>query len=111
MITYSQVEQALIKLEYSTDFNFHQHSKLTALIPMDRYKSPAVLEFREAWQSELGDVKQLLQIEWLMDDGENFLFIDVNSVNLGDDEPSVFFDEKLLLRKIFDQILEELNSQ
>lgn len=110
MVTYSQVEQALVKLGYSTDFNFHQHSKLTALIPIDGYKSPAVLEFRESWQSELGNVEQILEIEWLMDDQENLLFIDIASLSLSDDKPSIFFNEKLLLRNIFDQILEELTS-
>ncbi|OIP76353.1 MAG: hypothetical protein AUK48_06000 [Oscillatoriales cyanobacterium CG2_30_44_21] len=110
MITYSQIEQALIKLGYTPDSNFQKNSKLTTSISVDGYKFPAVLEFREAWQSQLGNVEQLFQIEWLMDDGENFLLIDVDSLNLTDDEPSIFFDEKLLLRKIFDQILEELTS-
>ncbi|NUN66411.1 hypothetical protein HCU40_17025 [Pseudanabaena biceps] len=110
MLTYSQLEAALEKIGYSTDLKLRHHTKLIATIPMQGYQSAAVLEFREGWSSELGNVEQLLQIEWLMEDGENSLFLDVNSLDEIDEDPSVFVNEKILLRQVFDQILEAIAS-
>jgi len=105
MFTYDQVEPALTKLGYFVDFNFRHHSKLTSLIPVDGYESPVVLEFREGWTSTLGDVEQLLQVEWLMEDSESSLVLDINSIDEIDETPDLFTKEKLILREIFDQVL------
>lgn len=110
MLTYSQLEAALEKIGYSSDLNLRHHTKLIATIPMQGFKSAAVLEFREGWRSELGNVDQLLQIEWLMEDGENSLFLDIDSLDESDDDPSVFVNEKIMLRQVFDQILEAIAS-
>ncbi|WP_263363379.1 hypothetical protein [Pseudanabaena sp. UWO310] len=110
MLTYSQVEQALIKLGYAPDFDHPSHTKLTALIPIDGYQSPVVLEFREGWKSELGDVAQLLQVEWLMDDRESVLILDINSLEAVDDTPAILAEEKIMLRETFDRILEAISS-
>ncbi len=107
MFTYSQIEQALINLEYVVDFDLRYHAKLTAYIPVDGYKSDVVLEFREEYKSELGSCDESLQVEWQMDD-ENYLFLDINSLDDVDTNSSIFLAEKLILRKIFDRILMEL---
>jgi hypothetical protein len=109
MFTYSQVEQALLHLDYVVDFNLRYHAKLNAFIPMDGYKSSIVLEFREGYQSELGDSDELLQVEWLMNDDESCLFLDRNSLDDTDEIPSKWIDEKLILRGIFDRILMEIS--
>lgn len=109
MLTYSQVEQALINLEYAVDFDLRYQAKLTARIPVDGYKSDVVLEFREEHQSELGSCDELLQVEWQMDD-ENYLFLDCNSLESVDVNPSIFLAEKLILRKIFDRIMISLKQ-
>jgi hypothetical protein len=75
------------------------------LISVESYQSPVVLEFREGWKSEFGDVDQLLQIEWLMDDQESCLFLDLDSLDEVDDMPSIFATEKVILRNIFDKVL------
>ncbi|MBD2189350.1 hypothetical protein [Pseudanabaena mucicola] len=105
MLTYSQVEQALRNLGYTVDFNLNQQTKLVVLMPVEGYQSPVVLEFREGWKSELGDVTQLLQVEWLMDDQESCLFLDFDSLDEVDDMPNIFTTEKVILRNIFDKVL------
>jgi len=111
MLTYLQVEKALLNLEYIVDFNLRYHTKLRAFIPVDGYKSDIVLEFREAYQSELGDCNEVLHIEWLMDDEESCLFLDRNSLDDVDETPNIFATEKLILREIFDRILKEIASE
>ena len=108
MATYELVEQALIKLGYVVDFDLRYHAKLTGFIPVEGYKSEVVLEFREGYKSELGDLEELLQVEWLMDDGENCLLLDSNSLDDTDENSSVFLPEKIILRKIFELILKEI---
>ncbi len=108
MATYLQVEKALIKLGYDVDSNPRYRTKLIGYIPVDGYASDVVLEFREAIHSELGDRDELLQMEWLMDDGESCLLLDSNSLDEIDTEPNVFEAEKIILRKIFDQIYNEI---
>ena len=110
MATYELVEQALIKLGYVVDFDLRYHAKLTGFIPVEGYKSEVVLEFREGYESELGDLEELLQVEWLMDDGENCLLLDSNSLDNTDENPSVFLPEKIILREIFGLILKEITS-
>ena len=110
MATYELVEQALIKLGYVVDFDLRYHAKLTGFIPVDGYQSDVVLEFREGYKSELGDVDELLQVEWLMDDQESSLFLDNNSLNESDTTPDLFAKEKIILRKIFDRILSEIKE-
>ncbi|MCA6518370.1 MAG: hypothetical protein ACK6CP_08530 [Pseudanabaena sp.] len=108
MLTYSLLEQILIKLGYAVDFNLRYHAKLTAFIPVDGYESDIELEFREGYSSELGDREALLQLEWLMADGESCLVLDSHSLNDADESPHVFSTEKLILRKVFDQLLQEI---
>ena len=108
MATYELVEQALIKLGYVVDFDLRYHAKLTGFIPVEGYKSEVVLEFREGYKSESGDLEELLQVEWLMDDDENCLLLDSNSLDDTDENPSVFLPEKIILRKIFELILKEI---
>lgn len=107
MLTYPQVEQALLKLEYAVDVNLPYHTKLTAVIPVDGY-APIMLEFREAYQSVLGDSDELLQMEWLMNDQESCLVLDHNSLDEPDEFPDVFPQEKKKLREIFDQVLQAI---
>ena len=113
MLTYSQVEQALINLEYAVDFDLRHHAKLTAYIPVDGYKSDVVFEFREEYESELGSCAESLQVEWQMDD-QNYLFLDRNSLDdlldNVDTNPTTFLTEKLILRKIFDRIITSLEQ-
>ncbi len=108
MLTYSLLEQILIKLGYAVDFNLRYHAKLTAFISVDGYDSDIELEFREGYTSELGDRDALLQLEWLMNDGESCLVLDSNSLDEVDEVPHIFPIEKLILRQIFDQILQEI---
>lgn len=108
MATYLQVEKALINLGYDVDFNPRYRTKLIGYIPIDGYESEVVLEFREAIHSELGDRDELLQMEWLMDDGESCLLLDSNSLDEVDMEPQIFEAEKILLRKIFDRVYNEI---
>ena len=108
MLTYSLLEQVLIKLGYVVDFNLRYHAKLTAFIHVDGYDSDIELEFREGYTSELGDRDALLQLEWLMADGESCLVLDSNSLDEVDEVPHIFTAEKLILRRIFDQILKEI---
>lgn len=108
MLTYSLLEQILIKLGYAVDFDLRYHAKLTAFIPVDGYDSEIELEFREGYTSELGDRKTLLQLEWVMADGESCLVLDSHSLDHVDQVPHVFATEKLILRKVFDQILLEI---
>jgi hypothetical protein len=108
MLTYSLLEQILIKLGYAVDFNLRYHAKLTAFIAVDGYDSEIELEFREGCISELGDRKELLQLEWLMADGASCLVLDSHSLDDVDEVPNVFATEKLILRKVFDQILQEI---
>ena len=110
MATYELVEQALIKLGYVVDFDLRYHAKLTGFIPVEGYKSDVVLEFREGYKSESGDLEELLQVEWLMDDGENCLLLDSNSLDDTDENSSVFLPEKIILREIFELILKEITS-
>ncbi len=111
MITFALVEQALINLGYVVDFNLRYHAKLTGYISVDGYESDIVLEFREGSKSELGDDREaLLQVEWLMDDQESCLFLDNNSMNESDVMPDLFAKEKIILRKIFDRILNEIKE-
>ncbi len=110
MATYLQVEKALVNLGYEVDSNPRYRTKLTGYIPVDGYESDVVLEFREAIHSELGDRDELLQMEWLMDDGESYLLLDNNSLDEIDTEPNVFEAEKILLRKIFDRIHHEITN-
>ena len=110
MATYELVEQALIKLGDVVDFDLRYHAKLTVFIPVEGYKSEVVLEFREGYKSESGDLEELLQVEWLMDDGENCLLLDSNSLDDTDENPSVFLPEKIILRGIFELILKEITS-
>lgn len=105
MLTYLQVEQALLNLECVVDFNLRYHVKLNAFIPVDGYKSDIVLEFREGYKSELGDCDELLQVEWLMNDDESSLILDRNFLDDTDEVPSMFLPEKLILRDMFDRIL------
>ncbi len=109
MLTYSQVEQALINLEYAVDFDLRYHAKLTAYIPVNGYKLDVVLEFREEHKSELGNCDELLQVEWQMDD-ENYLFLDRNSLDDVGVNPSIFLAEKLILREVFDRIITSLEQ-
>ncbi len=108
MLTYSLLEQILIKLGYAVDFNLCYHAKLIAFIPVDGYDSDIELEFREGYSGELGDLEELLQLEWLMADGESCLVLDRHSLDEVDQVPHIFSTEKLILRKVFDQILEEI---
>jgi hypothetical protein len=110
MTTYSQVEKALTNLGYAIDFNLRYHAKLMGYIPVEGYESEIILEFREAICSELGDREELLEVEWLMDDGESCLVLDRESLDAEDEEPDVFEQEKIILRKIFDRILEEISN-
>ncbi len=110
MLTYAQVEQALHNLQYIVDFNLRYHAKLTALIPVDGYQSEVVLEFREECKSALGDCDELLQVEWLMDDGENCLILDHKSLDTLDEVPHLFLTEKIILRRIFEDILKECHD-
>jgi hypothetical protein len=110
MLTYSLLEQILIKLGYPVDFDLRYHAKLTAFIHVDGYTSDIELEFREGYNSELGDREALLQLEWLMADGESCLVLDSHSLNDVDEVPHVFSTEKLILRKVFDRILQEINQ-
>jgi len=110
MLTYSQVEQALLNLNYIVDFDLRYHAKLNAFISVDGYKSDIVLEFREAYKSELGDCEQLLQVEWLMVDNESVLCLDLDSLDDVDIIPNIFLDEKLILRRVFDRIIEEIKK-
>lgn len=110
MATYSQVEQALINLGYAVDFNLRYHAKLIGYISIEDYQSEIILEFREAICSELGDREELLQVEWLMDDGESCLLLDSSTLDEIDEEPDVFEKEKIILRKIFDRILKEISN-
>jgi hypothetical protein len=43
-----------------------------------------------------------------MADGESCLVLDNNSLDAIDEVPHIFPTEKLILRKVFDQILEEV---
>ncbi len=108
MLTYSLLEQILIKLGYAVDFNLRYHAKLTAFIPVDGYDSAIEIEFREGYTSELGDREELFQLEWLMADGESCLVLDRDSLDDIDEVPHIFPTEKLILRKVFDQILQEI---
>ena len=69
-----------------------------------------ILEFREAVKNELGDREELLQVEWLMDDGESYLLLDISSLEEADEESDVFEKEKIILRDIFDRILKEISN-
>jgi hypothetical protein len=111
MLTYSLLEQVLIRLGYAVDLNLRYHAKLTAFIPVDGYESDIELEFREGYTSELGDREALLQLEWLMADGESCLVLDNSSLEAIDEVPHIFPTEKLILRKVFDQILEEIAKE
>lgn len=108
MLTYAQVEKALLNLGYVVDFNLRYHAKLTALIPVDGYNSDVAVEFREGYQSVLGNCDELLQVEWLMQDGESCLVLDHNSLEAPDEFPNAFPSEKLILRDIFDRVLQEI---
>ncbi|MDX2255188.1 MAG: hypothetical protein NW214_06715 [Pseudanabaenaceae cyanobacterium bins.39] len=110
MITYAQIEQALTQLGYEFDLDHFDPPKLTAVISVDGYKSPVTLEFREGWESELGDVEPLFQVEWLMNDHESCLLLDINSLDLADELPDIFVEEKVILRNIFDQLLAAIAS-
>ena len=110
MLTYSQVEQALLKLGYAVDVNLPYHTKLTAIIPVDGYE-PIILEFRESYQSVLGDSEELLQMEWFMNDNESCLVLDLDSLNSPDELPDVFPTEKKILREIFDRVLKAIAQQ
>jgi hypothetical protein len=110
MATYSQVEQALINLEYAIDFNPRYRAKLIGYISVKGYTSEVILEFREAVKNELGDREELLQVEWLMDDGESYLLLDISSLEEADEESDVFEKEKIILRDIFDRILKEISN-
>jgi hypothetical protein len=110
MLTYSQIEQALLNLNYIVDFDLRHHAKLNAFISVNGYKSDIVLEFREGYKSELGDCNQLLQLEWLMADDASVLVLDLDSLDDVDDIPSIFLSEKLILREIFDRIIEEIKK-
>ena len=96
MTTYSQVEQALTNLGYAIDFNLRYHAKLMGYIPVEGYESEIILEFREAICSELGDREELLEVEWLMDDGESCLVLDRKSLDSEDDEPDALAIETLV---------------
>jgi hypothetical protein len=108
MLTYLLLEKILIKLGYAVDFNLRYHAKLAAFIPVDGYESNIELEFREGYTSELGDREELFQLEWLMADGESCLVLDRDSLDDIDEVPHIFPTEKLILRKVFDQILQEI---
>ena len=110
MATYSQVQQALINLGYVTDSNLRYNTKLKAFIPVNGYDSEVFLEFREGCKSKLGNVDELLQVEWLMNDGESCLFLDSDSLNDLDTIPNLFLNEKIILREIFDRVLKEIAS-
>ncbi len=110
MLTYAQVEQALHNLQYVVDFDLRYHAKLTALIPVDGYQSEIALEFREECQSALGNCDELLHVEWLMDDGENCLTLDHQSLNIPDEVPHLFVTEKIILRRIFEDVLREIEA-
>ncbi len=110
MLTYALLEQVLIKLGYAVDFDLRYHAKLTAFIPVDSYDASIELEFREGCTSELGDREELLQLEWLMNDGESCLILDSNSLDEVDEVPHIFLTEKLILRKTFDRILQEISE-
>jgi hypothetical protein len=45
-----------------------------------------------------------------MADGESCLVLDSHSLNDVDEVPHVFSTEKLILRKVFDRILQEINQ-
>ncbi len=110
MLTYSQVEQALLKLGYAVDVNLPHHTKLMAIIPVDGYE-PIILEFRESYQSVLGDSEELLQMEWVMNDNESCLVLDLHSLDSLDELPDVFPSEKKILREIFDQVLKAIAKE
>jgi len=108
MLTYALLEKILIKLGYAVDLDLRHYAKLTAFIPVDGYETYIELEFREGYTSELGDREELLQLEWLMNDGESCLVLDSNSLDEVDEVPHIFLTEKLILRKTFDRILQEI---
>ncbi len=108
MLTYSLLEQVLINLGYIVDFNLRYHAKLNAFISVSGYDTDIVLEFREGYTSQLGDRHPLLQLEWLMSDGESCLVVDSDSLDNIDEAPHIFTEEKLILRQKFDQILQKV---
>ncbi|PZO35447.1 MAG: hypothetical protein DCF19_23930 [Pseudanabaena frigida] len=110
MATYKLVEQALINLGYVVDFDLRYHAKLTGYKPVEGYKSDIVIEFRESYKSELGDRDESLEVEWLMDDEESSLFLDTNSLDDSDPNPSEFLAEKIILRENFDRVLMEIKQ-
>jgi hypothetical protein len=110
MLTYSLLEQVLLTLGYVVDLNLRYHAKLTAFIHVDGYDADIVLEFREGYTSQLGDRHPLLQLEWLMPDGESCLVLDSDSLDNIDEDPHVFAAEKIILRQKLDQILEKVTD-
>ena len=110
MLTYSLLEKVLTKLGYVVDLDLRYHARLIAFIPVDGYDTDIELEFREECVSELGDRAASFQVEWLMGDGENCLVLDRNSLDDVDELPNIFTTEKLILRKVFDQILQEIQE-
>jgi|JFJP01.1.fsa_nt_gi hypothetical protein len=108
MAIYSQVEHALVSLGYPIDFDSRYPVKLIGYILVEGYTNEVILEFREAINSELGNCEELLQVEWLMDDGESYLFLDRSTLDERDESPDVFEKEKIILRDIFDRISKEI---
>lgn len=108
MPTYAQVEQALLNLQYDIDFNDRCPAKLTGYLSIEGYQSQIVLNFRESYHGELGDLDELLQMEWLMNDGESCLYLDATSLNEIDASPEAFMQEKLILRSAFDCLLQAI---
>jgi len=110
MLTYAQVEQALINLKYDLDFCDRFPAKLTGYIAVEGYQSPIVLNFRESYHGELGDLNELLQVEWLMNDDESCLYLDITSLDELDESPDIFIHEKVILRSVFDLFLQEISN-
>ncbi|MBD2175313.1 hypothetical protein H6F42_00085 [Pseudanabaena sp. FACHB-1998] len=108
MPTYAQVEQALINLEYDIDFSDRYPTKLTGYIAIEGYLSQIVLKFRESYHGELGDLEEMFQVEWLMNDGESCLYLDIASLDEPDEVPDIFVKEKVILRSVFDRVLQEI---
>ncbi len=110
MPTYAQVEQALINLKYDIDFSDRFPSKLMGYLSVEGYQSPIVLHFRESYHGELGDLDELFQVEWMMNDDESCLYLDIPSLDELDESPDVFMHEKVILRSVFDLLLQEITN-
>jgi len=110
MPTYAQVEQALLSLQYDIDFNDRYPAKLTGSMSIEGYQSPIVLNFRESYHGELGDLDELFEMEWLMNDGESCLYLDIASLNELDESPDIFTQEKVILRSVFDRLFQEITN-